>query len=373
MTSIYQTRRANLATWMAQNGIGMVLIDDSESKRDPALRYFSGHPSDALLGICVDGTAILCPWDENLAANKACVDGIIPYTQFDRSPIQAAYAITKAAQVPKGSRIEIPSATPYPQFLRYVDTFTKFDVLCRENGAHRHIARLRAVKDEAEIAAIRRAASITDSLIDKIESGVRDGSLKTEADVALLIEKQAHCDGCEGTGFGTLAAGPSRSYGIHCFPSFTDGAFAETGLSILDFGLIYDGYTSDVTLTVAKGELSGEQELMISLVEEAYNAALPYYKVGVDAGEPCRVADEVFAKHKKFMPHALGHGIGLEAHESPSIRSKSNGDWTLAEGMVITLEPGLYDAKHGGCRLENDVLITKSGNEVLTHSRIIRV
>jgi Xaa-Pro dipeptidase len=73
------------------------------------------------------------------------------------------------------------------------------------------------------------------------------------------------------------------------------------------------------------------------------------------------------------MPHALGHGIGLEAHEAPSLRSRSDNGWVLESGMIITLEPGLYDPDHGGCRLENEFLVTDAGAELLTNSRIIRL
>ncbi|MBO7419734.1 MAG: aminopeptidase P family protein, partial [Spirochaetaceae bacterium] len=86
-TSVYQKRRADLATWMAQNSIGLVIIEDSETHRDPALRYFSGHPSDGVLGISITGDAILSPWDEALAAQKADVDVMIPFTRFDRSAV----------------------------------------------------------------------------------------------------------------------------------------------------------------------------------------------------------------------------------------------------------------------------------------------
>jgi Xaa-Pro dipeptidase len=73
------------------------------------------------------------------------------------------------------------------------------------------------------------------------------------------------------------------------------------------------------------------------------------------------------------MPHGLGHGIGLEAHEAPSVSNRAENDWVLESGMIITLEPGLYDPVQGGCRLENDILITDSGVEVLTNSRIVRL
>ena len=179
--------------------------------------------------------------------------------------------------------------------------------------------------------------------------------------------------GCEGTGFETLAAGPARSFGIHAFPTYTGETFGGSGLSILDFGLKYAGYTSDVTLTFAGEPLSKVQEKMLALTEKAYKLALSMAKNGEAARNIAMAVDAFFGRSKKIMPHGLGHGIGLEAHEAPPLRSRGDNDWILEPGMIIAVELGLYDPVHGGCRLENDVLITETGSEVLTHSRIIRL
>ncbi|MCX7949587.1 MAG: M24 family metallopeptidase, partial [Treponemataceae bacterium] len=179
--------------------------------------------------------------------------------------------------------------------------------------------------------------------------------------------------GCEGPGFEPLAAGPRRSWGIHAFPTFTAETFADPGLSILDFGLSYQGYTTDVTLTIAREPLSPSQKRMISLVEKAYSLALSLIKPGVESRLVALAVDNFFEKNKKLMPHALGHGIGLEAHEGPALRSRADNEWVLHPGMIFTIEPGLYDPKQGGCRLENDILLTEQGPEVLTTARIIHL
>jgi Xaa-Pro dipeptidase len=97
------------------------------------------------------------------------------------------------------------------------------------------------------------------------------------------------------------------------------------------------------------------------------------YKPGESIVTAAKKADAIFSKAKRSMPHALGHGIGLEAHEPPTIRNRGDRANSFAQGMVVTLEPGLYSPVVGGCRLENDILITESGNETLTSSRIIRL
>ena len=126
-------------------------------------------------------------------------------------------------------------------------------------------------------------------------------------------------------------------------------------------------------MTVAKGKLSKEQEELIALVEKAAKEGLKYYKKGITIRAAAAKVDEIFAKGKRSMPHGLGHGIGLQIHEYPFVRQRAEADSVFLPGMIVTLEPGLYDKDLGGVRLENDVLIPEEGNEVITNSRIIRL
>lgn len=372
LSEVYKLRRAKLATYLSEKGLGAVVFIDNEEHRCPSLRYFTGHPTDAIFVINVDGKCILSPWDENLARERAVVNKIVPFTRYERDNVKAVSGMLKLLKVPGTSKVEIPSSTSYPEFLNFVDGLSNYDVLCREDGVEQFATNLRAEKDEYELQNIKKAAQITDKLIDIIEEKIKNDEIKTEMDVALLIERECRLEGCEGTGFDTLAAGPARSFAIHCFPPYTSGEFPANGLSILDFGVKYNGYTSDVTLTIAKGTLTEAQEKQLSLVESAYKQALPLYQKDLPLRGPSMKVDDIFAKAKRFMPHSLGHGIGLEAHEAPGIRLKSPQEEVFKVGMVATLEPGLYDVEIGGCRLENDILITENGPEVLTHARIIR-
>lgn len=373
MNEIYKARRQKLADWMSLNDISAVIFVDNEEKRSPEIRYFTNHAEDALLIITKKGSSILCPWDENLAKEKAHVDLIVPYTKYELKPIKASLALLKTLKVPGKTRVEIPSSTSYPEFLRYVDTLADYDVLCNENFAHEFVTNQRQVKDAAEIKKARKAAEITNTIIDAIAEALKKNAFKTEMDVALFIERSCREHGCEGTSFPSLVANPSRSFAIHCFPNYTSGNFPASGLSILDFGIKYDGYASDVTLTIAKGKLSAEQEKQISLVEKAYDLALPFYAEGTPVKTPAVKVDEFFAKAKRKMPHSLGHGMGLQIHEAPWIRTKTSSSAVFKVGMIASLEPGLYDPKIGGCRLENTILITETGPEPLTRSRVLRL
>ncbi len=373
MKKIYIDRKEKLFDYMGEHGIGAVVFEDTEGRRTPAVRYFTGHPSDAIFIATSDGQSILLPWDENLAAKKSVDCKIISYTSYDRKNTKAVAGVLKSVKAKGKKKVELSPDTPYPLFLKYVDTLAEnnWDVLCREKSTHDFVNELRAQKDEYEIECTKEAARVGDWIISEIERGIREGWLKKEMDVALLIESELRKQGCEKTGFDTLAAGPSRSWAIHAFPGYTDAPWPADGLSIRDFGVVYEGYTSDTTLTVAKN-LNEQQEKLVALVEKAAENALEFYKPGKSIKAAAEAANEVFAKAKRVMPHSLGHGIGLEIHEEPRVSTNVPGDQTFKPGMIATLEPGLYDPKLGGVRLENDVLITENGNEVITHSKIIR-
>jgi Xaa-Pro dipeptidase len=358
---------------MAEEDIALVMFEDTEGRRDPGIRWLTGQPGDALLFLTADRQSILVPWDINLAKLYASADIVIPYGEFERNPLTALKATADYCKVPLQSRIEIPSDMPYVLFLKYVEAASDFDILCRDEGIRKTVQELRAIKDEEEILIYRKAAEITNELIGLLEENIRGEKLRTETDVALFIEAEARGRGCEGMGFETLAAGPGRSFGIHAFPAYTAQPFIGQGFSILDFGLNYSGYTTDVTLTFARGPLSKSQEKILGLTERAYKLALSLTGDGAAARDIAAAVDSLFGKSRKIMPHALGHGIGLEAHEAPALRSRADNGAILAPGMIFTLEPGLYDPVLGGCRLENDILITGTGVEVLTAGRIIRL
>ena len=358
---------------MAEENIAMVMVEDCEGRRNPALRWLCGQPSDALLFISMDKKTILVPWDINLAKLLSQCDTIIPYSDFERKPIKALAGAAKSFKIPLGAKIEIPSVIPYPLFLKYVEEISDFDIICREKGINRELKKNRAIKDEEEIKIYKKLSAQTSDLVNLLIKNVNKGKIKTETDAALFIETEARKRGCEGTGFESIAAGPSRSFGIHAFPGYTAGSFGTSGLSILDFGLKYMGYTSDVTLTFAAPPLSKQQEKIITLVEKAYSLALSLTVNGASCRDIARAVDAYFTKSKKVMPHSLGHGIGLEAHEDPLVSSRADNEWILKPGMIFTIEPGLYDPIHGGCRLENNILITDNGIEILTNSHIVRL
>jgi Xaa-Pro dipeptidase len=266
---VFAKRKEKIYNWMAMEGLAMVMLEDTEERRDSSIRWLTGHPMDALLFLTVDRKSILVPWDFNMAKLMANVDMTIPYGDFNRQPVQAARSVAKLCKLPLNSKIEIPAITTYLSFLDYIEALDDYDVICRKGGIQDEAIACRVIKDEYELEIYRKAADITNKIIDALEKAFRKNSLKTETDVALFIEAESRKLGAEGTSFETLAAGPSRSFGIHAFPSFTNASFIDDGLSILDFGIKYFGYCTDVTITIARGTLSAAQEKMIGIVEKA--------------------------------------------------------------------------------------------------------
>ncbi|HOT58952.1 MAG TPA: Xaa-Pro peptidase family protein [Spirochaetia bacterium] len=369
--SVYQERIKKVAEELAKRQLAVCMFEDTEGRRNPSIRYLSGHPSDALLFVSANGKSILVPWDINMAHAMAEAQEILPYTDFARSVPEAINGIGKLLNLQEGDIIGLPSATPYPLYVSYMEKCEHYDFSCTDDGMDEFVAGMRAIKDAEEIAIYRKVSKITDDIMDAVEKRVRAGEFTTETDVALFIERALREAGCEATGFDTIAAGPSRSFGIHAFPSYSAAAFGTDGFSILDFGVVYKGYTSDVTMTFVRGALSEKQKSMLALVQQAYDEAVALCKPGIEAKEPGKHVDALFKQAGFTMPHSLGHGVGLEAHEMPIMRSREDNTWELKPGQIITIEPGLYDPEAGGVRLENDVLITETGHEVLTHSRIV--
>jgi len=373
MKDIYRARREKVAKALKERGIAAARFEDFEHMRSPSVRYLCGHPGDAFLIVTAEASSALVAWDRNMADRMASVDKIYAYTDFGRNSAEAMRFVLGELGIPAGQKLELSAATPYPAFVDYVGALDEWDLVCESGGIDGTVLEMRSLKDSGELAVYEKVSALTDRLIGLIEEGVREGRLATELDVALFIEKEARAAGAEGTGFDTLAAGPARSFGIHAFPNYGAGPFATKGLSILDFGIVIDGYTSDVTMSFARGPLGKEQETMIRLVKEAHDKAIEACVPGKAAHDVASIVDELFASAGFTMPHALGHGVGLEAHETPGINMREGNTAILRPGNIVTIEPGLYHPSFGGVRLEDDILITETGHRVLTSSRIVEL
>jgi Xaa-Pro aminopeptidase len=230
------------------------------------------------------------------------------------------------------------------------------------------VEQARSVKDEYEITVLREAARRLSEVAAGVFPLVRPG--RTEREVALDIDWRIRQAGFERTAFDTIvAAGPNGAL-PHARPG--ERKLAEGDLVVLDFGGVYDSYCVDLTRTVSAGRTSARARQVHAAVLGAHDRAIAAVAPGVsrfDVDAAARRALEDVGMGEAFG-HGTGHGLGIEVHEDPRIvRRRSDVDAThdaLAAGMVFTVEPGAYFAGWGGVRIEDDVLVTESGVEVLT-------
>jgi Xaa-Pro aminopeptidase len=226
------------------------------------------------------------------------------------------------------------------------------------------VARLREVKDADEIRRIRAAArmgcELFEGMLTYLEAGL------TEMEAAATLEYAARMGGAEGMSFETIVASGERSALPH--GRATGAKVPKRGFVTLDFGVILDGYLSDMTRTVHMGKAMPDERDVYDFVLEAQEAAVAAVAPGVTAGEVDEAARSVLRRVKldKYFSHSTGHGVGLEIHEGPRLAAKQK--QVLEQGMVITIEPGVYMPGRFGLRIEDMVLVTATGGEVLTPS-----
>jgi Xaa-Pro aminopeptidase len=233
-------------------------------------------------------------------------------------------------------------------------------------STERFIERFRAVKDVAEVTVLRQAAQGLTPVATQAMEAVRAGT--PEREVAAVIETALRRAGYERPAFDTIvASGPNSA-----LPHYRAGDRPlHTGdLVVLDFGGVLDGYCSDLTRTVSVGQPSPDALRLHAAVREAQAAAINAVKPGTTTGDVDAAARQVLVGHGlgEAFGHGTGHGLGLDVHEEPRV-SKPRSDVPpvrLEPGMIFTIEPGAYLPGFGGVRIEDDVLVTETGCEVLT-------
>lgn len=225
------------------------------------------------------------------------------------------------------------------------------------------IEELRRTKEPDEVAALRAAVQIADDAFAWVVDRLAPGA--TEREVALDLEVRMRLTGAEDVSFEPIVGSGPLSAHIHHTPS--DRNFEKGDLILMDFGCRVDGYCSDMTRTVVLGAATEQQRETYELVLAAQLAGIDAVKAGVRGTDVDGAARAVIegAGHGDEFPHSLGHGVGLDIHETPALKTS---EVELLPGEIVTIEPGLYVVGEGGIRIEDVVVVTEDGYDVLTTS-----
>ena len=226
------------------------------------------------------------------------------------------------------------------------------------------IEKLRLIKSEQEIKILKEATQIADAAFEHILTYIKPGL--TELDVSNELEFFMRKQGAVSSSFDIIVASGYRSALPHGVAS--DKVIEKGEFVTLDFGAYYKGYNSDITRTLAVGEPSDELKTIYDTVLEAQLRGMRGIKAGITGREADALTRDYITEkgYGEYFGHSTGHGLGMEVHEGPSLSVKS--DTVLEPGMIVTVEPGIYVAGLGGVRIEDDTIVTETGNETLSFS-----
>jgi len=318
------------------------------------IRYLSGFSgSDGALFITAADRILICDSRYTLqASDEADCCTIVEYSRMlegisTLARERACRRIAFDAEVTTVSMLKaLSDVMPEVEFLPIAD----------------QLDQLRAVKCSEEIRAIEYSAEIASTAFIKLLPAIRPGV--SERALAIELEMLMKRGGADEKAFDFIVASGERGAMPHGRP--TDRLLRSGELVTFDFGACCSGYNSDETVTVAIGEVDRKLLEVYRIVKEAHDLALAAVKPGIE----CRALDQIAREHiencgyGEFFGHGLGHGVGLEIHEKPTVSSRSL--QSLEEGMIITVEPGIYISGLGGVRIEDMVLVTADGCRMLS-------
>ena len=350
-------RLRNLQTQLTENTLDLLLVAHL-----PNVRYLSGFTGSAGALLVSERGATLFTDGRYVAQAKEEVKGASIVIASKSPPMAVAEWLTAQRKTAASRLLGFEPEALTAGMRERLAALLRGKVRLR--SAPPLIERARMVKDKEEIRRIRAAAQLGASLFrlarKKIRPGVR------EVEVAAAMEFEARCQGAEGMSFPTILAAGARSAVVHGRAS--SARIPRRGFVVCDFGVILAGYCSDRTRTVHVGKPTQEARQFYEAVLEAQQAAIAAVRPGVTAAEVDEAARGVLRKRKlaQYFTHSTGHGLGLEIHEAPRLAVGQS--QKLEPGMVVTIEPGAYIPGKWGVRIEDVVVVTSSGCEVLAPS-----
>jgi len=342
-------RRSRLSPWLGREQLDCLVME-----HPPNLRYLSGFSgSCGLLVLTRDQGWFICDSRYTLQARQEVVGlTVVEHGQryealsqlrieqgWQRIGFEAAHCLVSTQQELEK---QLPGATLV--------------------GLSADLDGIRDRKDPCELEAMSDVASLASQALQSVLPLIRPGLI--EADLALELEIAMRRRGAEGRGFDFIVASGERGAMPHGRAS---GKQIQSGeLVTIDFGAVLNGYHSDETVTIGVGKLDQRQQQIYDVVLEAHDRAVEAVRPGISCKELDAVARDYICEQGfgDFFSHGLGHGVGLEIHEKPTLSPRSES--LLYEGMVVTVEPGIYIPGWGGVRIEDTVVVTGTGCRLLT-------
>ncbi|MCD6477654.1 MAG: aminopeptidase P family protein [Candidatus Aenigmarchaeota archaeon] len=342
---------------LQENNIDVAIFINTEGIKDVNIRYFTGFPDEesfSMLTITQDKIKLFLTSLTYDLAKAATVDEVIKKNE----------SISKILGEFKNKTIGIVEENfPFALSKR----FNKKRIKSISNI----IYNLRAVKEKKELELIKKACNITNKGIKFIEDNLHGGM--RERDIALALEDEMKNSGAEEMSFKTIVTSSKRSWLIHPYPSYSKKKITR-GLGLIDFGVKYKGYCSDVTVPFYVGKLNEKEKKILNTVMETYEKCKDSLQVGMPTWEINNVATKSINEHGFEFKHIVGHGIGLEVHDFPLLAPKGPGrEMKIKNGMVFTMEPGVYEVGVGGLRIENDIMVKGNKFKFLTKSRLLKI
>lgn len=339
------------------------LISSIPSKVDGVLvisevnrRYFTSFPSsDGILLATRKGSVFLTDSryiEEAMDVVKCCEVAELKKVSEQLPELCGRFGV-KTLMV-ESDRLTVSELKAYRKMLK--------GVLLTTVGTDRLIDELRSIKSEYELQSIVKAQRIAEKAYEHILGFIKEGV--TEKEIALELDFFMLKNGAEAISFETIAISGANTSKPHGVP--TDKKVRSGDFITMDYGAVVNGYHSDMTRTIAVGEVSSEQVKVYETVLEAQLRALATLKEGIKGSEADAAARD-YIKEKgygDFFRHSTGHGVGLEIHEKPNLSPKN--DKKLQSGNIVTIEPGIYIPGKFGVRIEDMAIITKSNCENLT-------
>ena len=341
-----------LQRYMKKKRIDFCLFYNIDSGRmDLNLFYFSGYKGIGALVIGTDKSHLVAPAMEYERARKYKIK---TYKWKKERLFELIHKLNRKNRI-RNKRVGISKENftlkAYSQFKKHFKKNRTADIsdIC---------LKLREIKTKTEIKTIRKACNITEAILKKCFEQFKN--FKTELDVASFLEYETKKANCE-LAFKPIVASGNNSSMPHYEPKNNK---LKKGFCVIDFGIKYKEYCSDMTRTIYIGNPSKKELMIYNLLMNAQNKVINSIKENVKCSRLVETAKNNLGKYKKYFIHGLGHGIGLAVHESPNLKEKSKD--LLKSGMVFSVEPGIYFPKKFGIRIEDDVLVKKNEKEVLT-------